>query len=197
MDLGEGIRAWSVSGTPSDCIKIALAAIMPQAPDLVVSGINRGPNLGTDVIYSGTVSAAVEGNIAGYPSIAVSLCSFENPDYLPAAEFALYLANRIQRHPMPPKTLLNVNVPACTAPNGVRITKLGDRRYNDIFEHRVDLRGRSYYWLSGELIPQEESPESDIRAIQEHYISVTPIHYDLTCHDLVDTLSGWNLGLSD
>jgi 5'-nucleotidase len=189
---GRVVQSWSVNGTPSDCIKIALSAILSSPPDLVLSGINRGANLGSDVIYSGTVSAAIEGTMNGIPSIAISLASFDFQDYLPAARFALSLANRMKMASLPPRTLLNVNVPPGNSPSEVRITRLGERRYLDIFEERVDLRGRPYYWLSGELASCEEKPDSDVSAVAEGAISVTPIHYDLTHYDAMAPLQDWD-----
>lgn len=193
--LGD-LEAWAVNGTPSDCVKIALSMALPAPPDLVISGINRGANVGLDVMYSGTVSAAIEGTMSGIPSIAVSLASFEVGDYEPAARFALWLANRMPQWTLPPKTLLNVNVPEGTHA-GVRITRLGGRRYEDVFEARTDLRGKSYYWLSGTPLPSEEEHDSDVRAVHEHFISVTPIHYDLTHYAMIPPLQDWGLSLPE
>lgn len=192
----DGLEAWAVNGTPSDCVKIALSLVLPTPPDLVISGINRGANLGLDVMYSGTVSAAIEGTMAGIPSIAVSLASFETGDYEPAARFALWLANRMPHWTLPPKTLLNVNVPEGDHA-GVRITRLGGRRYEDVFEARTDLRGNSYYWLSGTPLPSEETLDSDVRAVREQCISVTPIHYDLTHYEMIPPLQGWGISLPE
>ena len=151
----KGIKqALAINGTPSDCIKLAWGSLMRHnRPDLVISGINRGPNLGVDVIYSGTVSAALEGTILlERPCIAMSLASFSDVGYEPAAAFALVLARRVHEHPLGPQVLLNVNVPAVDPDDiaGVRITRLGRRRYHDVFERRLDPRGKVYYWLAGE-----------------------------------------------
>lgn len=194
----KGIRqAIAVNGTPSDCVKLAWGALMrDERPDLVVSGINRGPNLGVDVIYSGTVSAALEGTILlERPSIAISLATFSDVGYEKAAAFALALVRRIADHPLPPKVLLNVNVPAVEPEDiaGVRITRLGERRYNDVFERRIDPRGKVYYWLAGEAEEVEDAPDTDVTAIRDNCISVTPIHYDLTHYPTVGELGSWNL----
>lgn len=189
--------AWAVSGTPSDCVKLALGALLPSAPDLVCSGINRGPNLGTDVLYSGTVSAALEGAINGFPAIAFSLASFSDQGYERAAEFARQLLRQLHQRQMPPKSLLNVNLPALQgdAYAGVRITKLGVRKYQDHFEHRTDPRGRTLYWLAGEANEDGEAPDTDVAAVRDNFVSVTPIHYDMTDYTLMNPLREWNITL--
>ncbi len=198
VSLGGSIKAaYAVNGTPSDCVKIANGPLMPEGIDAVFSGINRGPNLGTDVIYSGTVSAALEGTILGIPSVALSLASFSDLGYEKAAAFALELARKLSdpAHKLPAKVLLNVNYPAIEAEDvvGVRITRQGERRYGESFEIRTDPRGKTYYWLAGEVIEAEEAPDTDVTAIRDNYISVTPIHYDMTYHPLRQELEGWDI----
>ncbi|MBM3266763.1 MAG: 5'/3'-nucleotidase SurE [Candidatus Sericytochromatia bacterium] len=192
-------RALAVNGTPSDCIKLAWGALLKDdLPDMVVSGINRGPNLGVDVIYSGTVSAAVEGTILlDRPCIAVSLASFSDLGYEKAAVFTRHLVSILARRSLDEKVLLNVNVPAVEWDdiNGVRVTRLGRRRYNDIFERRVDPRGKTYYWLAGEAEELDEGADTDVRAIRDNCISVTPIHYDLTHFDSLADLATWEIDL--
>jgi 5'-nucleotidase len=187
--------SWSVSGTPADCAKLAVKALMSTSPAVVVSGINRGPNVGTDVFYSGTVSAAVEAAMLGIPAIAVSLAAFENLDYGPAAEFAVTLAEIVATHGLPNNTILNVTVPALPAADiaGVAVTKLGAARYEDTFERRMDPRGRAYYWLTGELHTSDEGPNTDVGAIRRNLISVTPMHLDLTHYDFMKALTSWCL----
>ncbi|MNK57608.1 5'-nucleotidase SurE [compost metagenome] len=197
VNLGGNIKAaYAVNGTPSDCVKIANGPLMPEGIDAVFSGINRGPNLGTDVIYSGTVSAALEGTILGIPSVAFSLASFSDLGYEKAAEFAVEMARQLSdpTHKLPRKVLLNVNYPAISAEDvvGVRITRLGEQRYTDSFEVRTDPRGKTYYWLAGEVIALEEEPDTDVMAIRDNCISVTPIHYDMTFHPMRQELEGWN-----
>ena len=185
--------SFAVNGTPSDCVKIAVGALMAEPPDLVLSGINRGPNLGTDVIYSGTVSAALEGTILGFPAAAISLATFSDIGYETAALHALDLARMLGLHRLPPKVLLNVNVPRQEhgpVPD-VRVTRLGDRRYHDSFEPRIDPRGRTYYWLAGEVVENEEAPDTDVVAIREGLISITPIHHDLTHHGSIALVQSW------
>jgi 5'-nucleotidase len=209
------VRAWACSGTPSDCIKLALGGLMDSVPDLVLSGINHGSNLGTDVLYSGTVSAAMEGLIEGIPSIAFSLASFSTQDFQPAANFAQTLVDRISKHPLPDAMLLNVNIPAVRQQDilGVALTRQGVRRYIDTFEKRIDPRGKTYYWLAGELIEEISEPDqitamtgvpdlnlewanqtmTDVQAIRQNYITVTPLQYNLTCKLGLANLKDWQL----
>jgi 5'-nucleotidase len=187
------ITAWACSGTPSDSVKLALDALLPSRPDLVLSGINRGANLGTDVLYSGTVSAAMEGVLEGLPSIAFSLTSFVSLDFTAAAKFAQTLVNYIKAHPLPEAVLLNVNIPAISPADicGVRITRLGIRRWRDVFEKRIDPRGKTYYWLSGEVVEEEAALDSDIEGIRNNYITITPLKYDLTLDSSLDAMNTW------
>jgi 5'-nucleotidase len=185
------IKAWSCSGTPADCVKLALGALLDSFPDLVLSGINHGANLGTDVLYSGTVAAAMEGSIEGIPSIAFSLTSFTNRDFTAAAEFARILMAHLDRQPLPVGMLLNVNIPAVPVEEiaGVKVTRQGIRRYFDTFQKRVDPRGKSYYWLAGEVLQDVDQPdhlhlppeiETDVQAIKHNYITIVPLQFNLT-----------------
>lgn len=190
-----GLEGFAVNGTPSDCVKLAVGTLLDTPPDLVFSGVNRGPNLGADVIYSGTVSAALEGTILGINSAAFSLASFSDEGYDQAAAFALVIARILQDHRLPEKVLLNVNFPAMGEEpvRGVRVTHLGERKYRDIFEPRRDPRGQTYYWLAGEVVEVEEEPETDVTAIRDNFISVTPIHYDMTCRPMVPEVAAWDI----
>ncbi len=187
---------WRVSGTPADCVKLALDSLVPAKPDLLISGINRGPNLGTDVFYSGTVSAAIEATFSDVPAIAISLMAHDNPDYSVAAAFSRFLAVKVLEHGLPPKSLLNVNVPAVERKHlaGVAMTKLGVRLYNNQYDRRVDPRGRVYYWLAGDLAELHNDPDSDVKAVQQNLISVTPLYLDLTHHSFIPEVERWNLG---
>jgi len=191
--FSSNITAWACSGTPSDSVKLALDALLPYRPDLVLSGINRGANLGTDVLYSGTVSAAMEGVLEGLPSIAFSLTSFASLEFGAAASFAQLLVRYISHHPLPETVLLNVNIPAIPPQDicGVKVTRLGIRRWRDVFEKRVDPRGKTYYWLSGELVEEEASLDSDIQAIRNNYITLTPLKYDLTLDSALGKMDNW------
>ncbi|NEQ20260.1 MAG: 5'/3'-nucleotidase SurE [Microcoleus sp. SIO2G3] len=199
------VRAWSCSGTPSDCVKLALGALMDSFPDLVLSGINHGSNLGTDVLYSGTVSAAMEGVIEGIPSVAFSLASHTSREFEAAAMFAKTLVTQFSKQPLPELMLLNVNIPPVKPEEiaGVRITRQGIRRYIDTFEKRVDPRGKIYYWLAGEALEDVEQPDhlhlpkdipTDVQAIRDRYITVTPLQYNLT--DAAGVHSLQDLGLN-
>ena len=197
------VVAWSCSGTPADCVKFALSAVLDSRPDFVYSGINHGPNLGTDVLYSGTVSAAMEGVLEGIPSVAFSLASFSALEFQPAADFAVKLLTQLDRdardYPKPP--LLSVNVPPVTTSEivGVTVTRQGLRRYIEKFEQRLDPRGKSYYWLEGEIVEDILQPEdvnlpphilTDVQAIRDRYITITPLQYNLTDATIVKHLYG-------
>lgn len=173
------LKGYAVSGTPSDCVKLAIQGELISKPDLLISGINLGPNLGTDIFYSGTVSAAMEGVFLGVPSLAISLATCERMDFEPAAAYlAEHLDFLVQQHT---EGLLNINIPGKprTEWRGLKVTRLGKAVYENVFERRVDPRGRTYYWQSGNLIRDLEE-DTDLRAIQEDFISVTPLHSDLT-----------------
>lgn len=183
------VTAWSCSGTPSDCVKFALSAILETPPDFVLSGINHGSNLGTDVLYSGTVSAAMEGTIDGIPSMAISLASYTATDFRVAAQVTSQLLDKLPS--IPEGTLLNVNIPAVAREEiaGIMLTRQGLRRYIEQFEKRLDPRGKSYYWLAGEAIEDIPQPEAkhlppdvptDVCAIRENYVTITPLEFDLT-----------------
>ncbi|MHB1318146.1 MAG: 5'/3'-nucleotidase SurE [Anaerolineae bacterium] len=193
--LADGTPALATSGSPSDCVALALLGILERRPDLVVSGINQGANVGNDLTYSGTVSAAMESVIAGIPAIAISLDSVESQFYAAAASFAAQLAARLLSERLERPMLLNVNVPALPADQirGVQVTRLGQRVYRDALVHRSDPRGRAYYWIGGE--PPAGIPEegTDIGALSRGYISVTPVSLDLTDRAGLDVLRRWEL----
>lgn len=192
----QDICAWRVGGTPTDCVKIALEALLlNDQPDIIVSGINQGSNLGTDVLYSGTVSAAIEGALHGLPSVAMSLDSWQSFDFTAAAKTARKVVETMMNKELPPNTLLNVNVPALPENQlkGIAITKLGIRSYENTFERRQDPRGRTYYWMSGQVSETENAPDSDIVAVKNGKISVTPIHFDLTNYGIMNLLETWEL----
>lgn len=194
IDMGVKVtKAWETTGTPGDCVKIGVNSILENKPDLIISGINYGPNLGADVLYSGTVSAALEGAVLGYPSIAVSLFGsgdFLYSDFLYAADFISRFVNNIVKINFPKKTILNINVPAVDAEEiaGIQITRLGTRMYTDCYEKRVDPRGKTYYWLAGELIKSEEEEGTDIMAIRNNKISITPVTFEMTHKSIMPEL---------
>jgi 5'-nucleotidase len=186
---------YAVSGTPADCVKIAIVSILKKKPALVVSGINLGGNLGINVIYSGTVSAATEGTMFDIPSIAVSLDTFEDPDFSPAAKFTRHLACTVLKKKLPKGVLLNVNVPPLPQKKikGVKITHQSKLTFKEKFEKRIDPRKRTYYWMAGAVKPPLESRDADYQAVKEGYISITPVHYDMTAYEELDNLKNWNL----
>jgi 5'-nucleotidase len=177
-----GGQRLAVDGTPTDCVKLALTGLLPARPNLVVSGINKGPNLGDDIIYSGTVSAALEGALLGIPAIAVSLVTFENFQFEAAAEFVATLITRIQAQGIPRDMLLNINVPSAPkeAIKGWRFTRQGKRHYSENIVERVDPRGKKYYWIGGDDLGFAEDEGTDCVAVRDGYISVTPLQVDFT-----------------
>jgi len=186
---------YSVDGTPTDCINLAVNGILEKRPDLVVSGINQGPNLGDDITYSGTVSAAIEGTLLGIPSIAVSLVARENYIFETAAEFAVYLAEIVFEKGLPPDTFLNVNIPNLPRKKieGVSITHQGKRIYEDLVFKKLDPRGVEYYWIGGGNAKWEKSNGTDFQAIEKGMISITPLHLDLTNYRALSVIKSWNL----
>ncbi|MFZ5432197.1 MAG: 5'/3'-nucleotidase SurE [Calditrichota bacterium] len=187
---------YAISGTPADCVKLALTELMPDPPDLVISGINRGENTGISVIYSGTVSAATEGAINGLPAMAVSLASFTSTDYSDAGRIARRVAERMMERGLPPETLLNVNIPPLPIHKirGIRVAPQGRARFQETFSKRADPRGRIYYWMDGDRVPLTET-NTDSTALHEGYATVTPIRLDLTNYDFLSELSAWPLEL--
>jgi 5'-nucleotidase len=192
--LPDGAVVHVTNGSPSDCVLLAILGVTPRRPNLVVAGINAGANLGRDVTYSGTVSAAMESAQAGIPSLAVSLDVTgepeEVPDYEGAARVALKLARcLLQGHPLPPGVCLNVNVPR-TAPKGVRITRLGGKIWTEELVRGKDPRGRDFFWFSGEMqsTPPVGEEDTDVWAVLSGYVSVTPLHLDLTAYEALEPL---------
>jgi 5'-nucleotidase len=189
---------FALDGTPTDCVVVATHGLLDEHPQIVISGINHGPNMGEDVFYSGTVAAAIEGALQGMPSMAVSLVAgrAETPDWGPAVRFTRKLVDVALRKGLPPKTLWNVNLPV--RPEGapyreVRITKLGKRVYRDLLVEKTDPRGRPYYWIGGDEPVWEEEEGSDFLAVREDCASVTPLMLDLTDFRSVVEMSGWEL----
>ena len=195
--LLNGQPALAASGSPSDCVALVLLGLLGTQPSLVISGINVGANVGHDLTYSGTVSAAMEAVIGGVPAVAISLDSYESADPRLAAQFAAELVPRVLAHHQAHPLLLNVNVPVLPEGEmrGVQVTRLGRRLYRDALIERSDPRGRSYYWIGGD--PPEGVPEegTDIGALAQGYISVTPIRLDMTDVKALEGLRAWNLGL--
>ena len=206
ITLSDPLRAWkynhhdaffgyAVNGTPADCVKIGYWAILKKKPDVLVSGINLGPNTGVNTIYSGTVSAATEGAMLGVPSFAISLGTYQNPNFSYAAKFAVKMVQILLEKSLPEGVYLNVNVPACDEADiqGVAITRQGMALYHETFDKRMDPHGHTYYWLSGQKVNPEKSIEVDDGAVQANRVSITPVHYDLTHYHSLDQLKEWHI----
>ena len=200
VHMADGDHAYSTDGAPSDCVAIAILGFLGKKVDLIVSGVNNGSNMGDDVTYSGTVAAAMEGIIWGVPAIAVSLDGFvpEDPDannFALAARVASRIGERMLAGGWKPDTLLNINVPNRPEHEvaGLEITRLGRRGYQDELIMRTDPFGRHYYWIGGGKPTTVNELGTDIRALSEGRISITPIHLDLTDHQAIEQLSNWYL----
>jgi 5'-nucleotidase len=197
--LRSGHPAFMTDGSPTDCVRLAVLGFLKHRPDIVVSGINRGANMGDDITYSGTVAAAMEGILSSVPSIAISIGAFGGDiDYRAAASFAALLARNILERGFAPDTLLNVNVPPLPRDQiaGVEVTRLGKRTYRDQLVERLDPYGNPYYWVGGPAVSGEAEEGTDVAAMGAGKISVTPIALDLTNHALLEELARWDWGWS-
>lgn len=192
-------RTFSVNGTPVDCVNLALLKILPKSPAIVVSGINKGVNLGDDVLYSGTVSAAMEGAILGVPSIAVSQEGRETFRFSVAAEYAARIVRLVLEQGLPEETLLNVNVPnrALRSIKGVRVTGLSRRRFHNPIIEKLDPHGRKYYWIAGTRVSWSRDKDADHEALEEGRVSITPIHLDCTNYAVLDRFRAWEPMIHD
>ncbi len=195
--LRNGHAAFMTDGSPTDCVRLAVLGFLKHRPDIVVSGINRGANMGDDITYSGTVAAAMEGLLSNIPSVAISIGAFGGDiDYGPATSFAALLARNILDRGLAPDTLLNVNVPPLPRAKiaGVEVTRLGKRTYRDQLVERLDPYGNPYYWVGGPAVSEEAEAGTDVAAMRAGKISVTPIALDLTNHALLEELARWDWG---
>lgn len=184
---------YSVEGTPTDCVHVAITGLLEQEPDMVVSGINAGANLGDDVIYSGTVAAAMEGRFLGLPAIAISLAALRPEHFDTAARVAVWLVRRLRERPLPPDTILNVNVPDLPWDRlaGFRATRLGHRHKAEPVIKSIDPRGRPIYWVGPAGPEQDAGPGTDFHAVRADHVSITPLQVDLTRHGVLDSLTEW------
>lgn len=196
-ELADGTIGYACSGTPSDCVSLALLGVMEEKPDLVVSGINHGPNLGWDLTYSGTVAAAREGAMNGLPAVALSLATYAPlPDYSLSAIAGAKIISSLEEHKLPKHTLLNINVPSVknvSDISAVEITRQGERKYSGVLDKRTDPNGRAYYWRGGEVPVDQLDEGSDVKAIKEGKISITPIHLDLTDYKTAKLMGDWKI----
>lgn len=191
-ELGENV--FSVRGTPTDCVMIAIRYLLRRKPDLIVSGINHGPNLGDDVSYSGTVAAAIEGTMLGVLSMAISLADWNPLDFSAAAQVAAALCKLVLKYGLPDDTYFNVNVPYVGRKDmsGVEITRLGKRVYRDAVVKKTDQKGNSFFWIAGQKPSWEGGEKTDFSAIENNKISITPLHLDQTNYQAMEDLSRWD-----
>lgn len=194
---GEKFLGYATNGTPADAVKLAVKVVLPEPPKLVISGINLGANVGASLIYSGTVSAATEGTLLGIPSIAISIDSRETNNFDPASLLAKTLAKKIMEKGLPEGVLLNVNVPDLPIEEikGIKIVAQGRTNFDDFFEVREDPRGQKYFWMCGTMVADDSDPEHDVNALKNGYITIAPIHYDLTARDFLSELKSWDISL--
>ncbi len=187
----DGIHFVGTSGTPTDCVLMALHHLLDELPDLVISGINRGPNLGDDVLYSGTVAGAMEAAIHGYPALALSLDEREFPDYGPPSDWVAGWLEQDKLGRIPRKAILNINFPAEPPYRGERLCRQGHSHYAQSIDRRVDPRGKEYFWVSG-AIPRGEALEgTDFGAVARGFVSITPLRMDLTAEEALEDLRDW------
>lgn len=188
------VWARAVTGTPADCVKLACQKLLPRRPDLVVSGINHGPNTAVSVLYSGTVSAASEAAILGLPAVAVSLCDWDpQADFEAAGRWARRIAERVLADGLPPGVLLNVNVPPLPFERirGAEVTRQARGRWEEEFEERMDPFSRPYYWLGGRFVSLDEGTDTDLHAVEAGFVSITPLHLDLTAYEHLPHFAAW------
>jgi 5'-nucleotidase len=196
--IPRGPRRWQVDGTPTDCVMLAIEALMPERPDFVLSGINHGQNMGEDVLYSGTVAAAMEGLALGVPSVAISFAGGDLRADITQLREQVKVLTPLLKHltslpTFPSNTLFNVNLPplAADAVKGIKLTRLGRRVYSESVAPMKDPWGRQIYWIGGGEISWSGEENSDFRAIEDGYVSVTPLHLDLTHHDVLQGAESW------
>ena len=184
---------YGIDGTPADAVKLAVNSLLKEKPDLLISGINHGANTAISIIYSGTVSAATEGTVLGIPSFAISLTTYAKPDFRYAAKLARKLAMTVLKKGLPDGVLLNVNVPAVPEKEirGIKVTRQSKARWDDWFEARKDPSNKEYFWLTGRLVVGEKAEDTDQVAVENKYVSITPIHYDLTNYDMLEKMKKW------
>jgi 5'-nucleotidase len=188
--------AWQIDGTPTDCVMLAIQALMPEGPDFVFSGVNHGPNMGEDVLYSGTVSAAMEAVTLGVPGIGISFAGNQPESMASYPAMLVQLVRKITSVPsFPPHTLLNINLPGAPASEvrGIQVTKLGSRYFSDSLRRMTDPWGREIFWIGGGTITWTGTENADHLAVANGYVSVTPLHLDLTNYSLLETVKGWSL----
>lgn len=189
-------KEYSCSGTPVDCVKLAVNEILERKPDLVVSGINHGSNSSINVLYSGTMSAAMEGCLEGIPSIGFSLCDFSwQADFEAALPFVKRICESVLKNGLSAKTVLNVNIPQFTGEDykGIKVCRQANGNWEEEFDSREDPRSRNYYWLTGKFVNYDSGDDTDEWALSNYYISMVPMTSDLTAHHLIGSITNWDL----
>ena len=191
-----GVQAYKTTGTPVDCVKLAIYKILERKPDVLVSGINHGSNASINVIYSGTMSAAVEGALEGIPSVGFSLCDFaEDADFSASRNVARTVTQKVLKHGTPTGTCLNVNIPKVAPEDlrGIKVCRQGAGHWADSFEEREAPGGRTYYWMTGNFTDVDKGEDTDEWALKHGYVSVVPVQYDMTAHHAMTELNQWDL----
>jgi 5'-nucleotidase len=191
VNIFEGVKAYQTTGTPADCVKLAKSVVLHRKPDLCISGINHGSNASINILYSGTMSAAMEAALEGISAIGFSLLDFSHhADFSLAKQVAHILSKKVLEEGLPPHTLLNVNIPKCTIQEhkGMKICKQGNGSWNENFDTRKDPRGVEYHWMVGSFVHKDQDADSDINVLDQNYTSIVPIQYDLTHYKLKEQL---------
>jgi 5''/3''-nucleotidase SurE len=201
VDEFPGIEAYQCSGTPVDCVKLAMDKILPRKPHLCVSGINHGSNVSVNVLYSGTMSAATEAALVHIPAIGFSLCDYRHAaDMKPAQHFVRILMQHVLKSKLPEGSLLNVNIPALPLDElkGYRVCRQADANWEEEFDEREDPFGRKYFWLTGRFKSREDAEDTDVHALDQGYVSVVPVKYDMTAYETIDFIhDAWNTNPTD
>ncbi|MCO6495797.1 MAG: 5'/3'-nucleotidase SurE [Bacteroidetes bacterium] len=194
MDIFENAEAFQTTGTPVDCVKLAIDKLLITKPDLLLSGINHGNNSSINVIYSGTMSAAVEGAINGIPSIGFSLTDYSyHADFEPAVPYIEKIIHNLLQNPLPPNSLLNVNIPTTKNIKGIKVCRQANAKWEESFEERIDPYGRKYYWMIGNFVNIDNGEDTDVFALSQDYVSIVPTQYDLTDYKSISIVNNWNL----
>jgi len=192
--FGKDVLAYQCSGTPADCVKLAVDKILHRQPDLLVSGINHGSNSSINILYSGTMSAAMEGAIEGMKAIGFSLMDYSfDADFTMAAKVVDRVAENVLKHGLPTDTLLNVNIPKSTTIKGIKVCRQARAKWKEDFDERIDPYKRKYFWLIGNFIQMDHGEDTDEWALSHGYASVVPVQFDLTAHHAIGTINNWDL----
>lgn len=192
----DSVEAYCCTGTPVDCIKMGLYLLKEKKPDLILSGINHGSNVSTNILYSGTMSAAVEGALSGIPSVGYSLTDYsEDADFQFSEKIVQTIAKKVIKEGLKKGTCLNVNIPNVkeNQVKGIKVCRQGRAFWDDTFDHRKDPLGKDYYWLTGSFSSKEQALDTDINYLENNYVTIVPTQFDMTCHDSVDELKNWEL----